>query len=360
MLRKVSWTALVCLMSAACSSGSEGDPAPGTPGQSASGGASAGLSGSAGLAAGPTAGSAAGGAPGSGFSGSGGSTPGGSGGSASVIAGQGSGGVAGSGNAPSSGGGGASAGTAGSGISGMTSAGVGGSSAGAAGAPSSAGAAGNASGGNTSSAPDIPCPTGATFCSGFEGAALPAGTRFHAVGPSSENAYSFDSTQHVSGQKSFAITQGSGGFYYRALAVPVPGQNFWVRLHVRVSSVFGDGSHDSLFGPSTGGLDADVNNEALVEFSEQFDQVLLNTDDQLFQPQSKSTLSANTWHCMEAHYDGASGDVQIFADGQLIIDAKGYARRTFQSFRIGYMQYNDARAVWYDDVVVAPTRVNCE
>jgi hypothetical protein len=246
---------------------------------------------------------------------------------------------------------GGSAGMAGDSASGGRSAG------GTSGGTSAAGAGGV--GGVASSEPDIACPDGATFCSGFEGTALPAGTKFHAVGPTDAATYSFDVNDPKAGRQSLAIPEHSGGFYYRALTVPVPGSNFWVRLYLRVSRAFGDGGHDSLFGASNGNLDADVNGEALVEFSEQFDEVLLNTDDQLFNPAGATMLPANTWHCIEAHYDGTNGNVQIFAGGKEIINAPGYARQTFQTFRLGYMQYHDTRAVWYDDVVVAPTRVNC-
>jgi hypothetical protein len=107
-------------------------------------------------------------------------------------------------------------------------------------------------------------------------------------------------------------------------------------------------------------LTADVNGEALVELSEQFNEILLNTDDALFNPPTNNTLPANTWLCMEAHYNGGSGDVEIFADGAPLIDAAGYRAVTFQTFRIGYMRYNDDRTVRYDDVVVAPNRVGCD
>ena len=245
---------------------------------------------------------------------------------------------------------GGSGGSAGGGA--PATAGKGGGGAGAGGA-----AAGGPSGGGSS---DIVCPTGATFCSGFEGTALPAGTKFHAVGPTDAMTYEFDTENPKFGKQSLSIPEHSGGFYYRALAVPVPGNDFWVRLYVRVSRAFGDDGHDSLFGASNGNIDADVNNEALVEFSEQFNEVLLNTDDQLFNPSGMSTLSASEWHCIEAHYEGGSGNVQIYADGTEIINAPGYAKASFQSFRIGYMQYHDTRGVWYDDVIVAPARVNCQ
>lgn len=255
------------------------------------------------------------------------------------------------GTAPStSGAGGMNGGSGGGGA--PASAGKGGGGAGSGGA-----AAGGPSGGGSG---DIVCPSGATFCSGFEGTALPAGTKFHAVGPSGAMTYTFDTTNPKFGKQSLSIPEHSGGFYYRALAVPVPGNDFWVRLYVRVSRAFGDDGHDSLFGASNGNIDADVNNEALVEFSEQFNEVLLNTDDQLFNPSGMSTLTANDWHCIEAHFEGGSGNVQIFSDGMEIINAPGYAKASFQSFRIGYMQYHDTRGVWYDDVIVAPARVNCQ
>jgi hypothetical protein len=211
------------------------------------------------------------------------------------------------------------------------------------------------------SGPDIDCPAGASFCSGFESGAFPAGTQFHSVGPGSPNPFLFDSTEVFAGTQALVIpATNSGGFFYRALAVPVPGQDFWVRLYMHLSTPLGDNSHDSVFGASSGALTADVNGEALVELSEQFNEILLNTDDALFNPPTNNTLPANTWLCMEAHYDGVSGDVEIFADGAALVDAAGYRALNFQTFRIGYMRYNDDRTVRYDDVVVAPNRVGCD
>jgi hypothetical protein len=208
---------------------------------------------------------------------------------------------------------------------------------------------------------DIACPAGATFCSGFEGSDVPSGTQFHAGGPPSLT-YELDDTEAFAGNQSLLIPATGAGFYYRALAVPVPGNDFWVRLHVRVSTVFGDNSHDSLFGGSSGALAADNNNENLVELSEQFGGVLLNTKDDVF-PEGPAvttgTVSANTWHCFEAHYNGNNGNVDVFMDGTQVIAAAAYKPLTYASFRIGYMRYNNDRAVWFDDVVVAPQRVNC-
>lgn len=223
------------------------------------------------------------------------------------------------------------------------------------------GAAGTGSAPPLPTEPDIDCPAGASFCSGFEGTQFPAGTQFHSVGPQTPTPFAFDSTETFAGQQALVIpATNSGGFFYRALAVPVPGQDFWVRLYMHLSTALGDNSHDSVFGASSGGIQADVNGEALVELSEQFERILLNTDDALFNPMVGSTLAPNTWHCIEAHYNGVTGDVQIFADGEQLINATGYRQLTYQSFRIGYMRYNDDRTIRYDDVIVAPNRVSCD
>ena len=208
--------------------------------------------------------------------------------------------------------------------------------------------------------PDIDCPAGASFCSGFEGTAFPDGTQFHSVGPGLPNPFQFDSTDVFAGEQSLVIpATNSGGFFYRALAVPVPGQDFWARVYMNLSTPLGDNSHDSVFGASSGAITADVNGEALVELSEQFNEILLNTDDAVFNPTTNTTLPANQWLCMEAHYNGGNGNVEIFADGAALINAPGYRAVTYQSFRIGYMRYNDDRTVRFDDLIGAPTRVGC-
>ena len=64
---------------------------------------------------------------------------------------------------------------------------------------------------------------------------------------------------------------------------------------------------------------------------------------------------------MEAKFDGATGDVQVFANKTLIVDAAAWppAQAAFTTFEFGYATYHSSATVWYDDVVVAPTRVGC-
>jgi hypothetical protein len=65
---------------------------------------------------------------------------------------------------------------------------------------------------------------------------------------------------------------------------------------------------------------------------------------------------------MEAKFDGATGDVQVFANKALIIDATAWApaKAAFNTFEFGFANYHDpGGTIWYDDVVVAPARVGC-
>jgi hypothetical protein len=205
------------------------------------------------------------------------------------------------------------------------------------------------------------CPPDATFCSGFEEGMLPVGARFETNPPAQ---LQFDDTMARSGARSVVFPRGAPGFGVRLLVVPIPGQRYWVRLFMRTDSVFGDNSHDSVFIQSS--TDGDNNSESGVEFSEQGDQVLLNSDDQLFAQGGPGfpsrpgpTLPADTWLCMEAFFDGDAGDVMVFADGVPLIDAKGFRRIQNATFRFGYLQFNDPRTVWFDDVAVAPERIGC-
>jgi hypothetical protein len=213
------------------------------------------------------------------------------------------------------------------------------------------------------SGPDIACPANATFCSGFESDTLPNGSIYQG-NPGLE----FDDSVSRSGDRS-AVFDAVDGFNIREVVAPIPGQTFWARLFIQTSTTFGDNDHDSLFVASTATLQQDNNAEHGPEFSEQGNQILINADDQLFNAAGPGfpsgnqgpTLSPNVWHCVEAFYDGGSGDVQFFADGQLLIDAPGFSRLSYQTFRFGYLQFpgHTPHVVWYDDVVVAASRVGC-
>jgi hypothetical protein len=154
-----------------------------------------------------------------------------------------------------------------------------------------------------------------------------------------------------------------GAFHYRMLGVTVP-QTFWVRLHIKSDQAIGQDGHNAFFIAMT---DPNYHNSThSVEVSEQFNCIILNDHDALFPTGNtcgtNTALSANAWHCMEAMFDGSTGNVQVYADGTQIINATGWAnaKAPFNTFEFGYANYHDpAASVWYDDVAIGPTRLGC-
>lgn len=207
------------------------------------------------------------------------------------------------------------------------------------------------------------CPAGAFFCTGFENG-FPPGTANIAGGSAIPNPFVLDTNEVNSGSQSFHLPAGPNqAFLYRVLAIPAPGQQFWVRMFFRTDVAFGSSnSHEAIFGPSTGSLAQDNNNETRIELSEQFGYMLLHVRDGLREPAVRTRLAANEWHCLEARYDGDAGEVEIFANGQAFIDDQAaLMQHDFQTFRLGYMKFNNtSRAVWFDDVVLAPDRIGCD
>lgn len=206
------------------------------------------------------------------------------------------------------------------------------------------------------------CPADAFFCTGFENG-FPPGTANILGGSPISNAFVLDTVERNSGAQSFHLPAGPNqAFLYRVLAIPVATQQFWVRMFFRSDVAFGSSnSHESIFAPSTGNLTQDNNNETRIELSEQFGYMLLNIRDSLREPLVRTRLAANEWHCIEARYDGDAGEVEIFANGDpLIDDQAGLLQLDFQTFRLGYMKFNNTtRAVWFDDVVLATNRIGC-
>jgi hypothetical protein len=211
--------------------------------------------------------------------------------------------------------------------------------------------------------PDIPCPADAFFCSGFENG-FPAATRNIIGGGDVPNAFALDTAERNSGAQALLLpAQPTIRFVYRVLAVPVTAQQFWARMFFRTDVAFGSSVvHESIFGASAGDLTQDNNQEGRrIELSEQFEYMLLNVSDTTPEPAVRRQLAANEWHCIEARYDGDAGQVEIFADGEQFINDEGpLFQADFQTFRLGYMQFNGTpRNVWYDDVILSANRVGC-
>lgn len=342
--------------SASSSNGSGGAPGSGSGGKTASGGSSGtGGSGSGGTVG--TGGSASGGNVGSGGSGSGGSV--------------GSGGKVGSGGSSS---GGSASGGSNSGGSSGTGGGAGGAMTG--GSPGSGGASGGASasgGSNGAGGGSAGCPAGALFCSGFEDATLPSALvyKVNAAPGDWSRDFALDTTVHHGGKQSLRVKSssesGTSGSSYKMLAVPAA-TTFWARFYMQSEMDIGGLEHNAF--ASASGSD-DPNDGVSCEFAEDVGLAFNTKDDDRWPTGYGRTSSGgtmpyslpkNAWHCVEISYDGAGKIQQLFVEGMQVINATSYptGSATFKEFKFGFMEFHGPpRKIWYDDIVVSPTRSPC-
>lgn len=295
-----------------------------------------------------------GGSGGTGTSGSAGSVSGGSGGS---VATGGTNGVAGS------------VGTSGSGGS-LATGGSGGSTTGGAGGSGTSGA-----GGSGGSGSGVACPADKTFCADFEANALPAGAVYKVNAAPGEwtRDYAVDTTVFRGGKSSLKVKAssdaGSSGSMYRMLAVPAPTGKFWVRFYIRQEDAdIGAVDHNAFVVAS----DTDEPNSSVsIEMAEDVG-LSFNTSDAVRWPMGFGrvdgnpkpfTLAKATWHCIEISYDSETRAQKLYVNGTLQIDATDYpmsVANPLKFFKFGFNGFHGpARAVWYDDVAVGPTRAGC-
>jgi hypothetical protein len=283
-------------------------------------------------------------------------------------------GGASSGGALTSGGSNNNGGTAaGMGSGGAAGASSGASSGGSSGAGSgSGGNAGNAGSSNGAGGGGAACPANATFCSGFEEAGLPKGAIYKLNGdPATPWTHDFelDTTVHHSGSAALRVrtnTEASGA--YKMLAVPAPGSAFWVRFYLRSDVDLGASDHN-VYAYAAGS--DDPNSSTFVEFAEDVG-LAFNSHDDVRWPAGYGrlmgggtmpfSLPKDAWYCIEISFDGQNRVAQLFIDGMQKIDATMYPAMasTFTTFKFGYNAlHGTVRKTWYDDVAVAPARINC-
>ena len=358
------------------SGGSGAGLGSGSSGTTGAGGVSAGSGGSSGTGFGGFGGSSsAGGSTGLGGSsarggsiGGGGLSGTGSGGTTGRGGSSGIGGAAGGSGAAGAAGGGnnGSAGGVASGTGGSTGAGGGTSAGGSTGAGGTTG-----TGGTTSTAF---CPAGAIFCADFEEASgvpsnRPVGTATFvdatetgATFDGANGVMALDATAPYDGHQSLQVTPASTAAV-RALAIAVP-STFWVRLYIKSDQPIGQTNENGFFGAGTSPTFATGN---YVELSEDAGCLFLDKGGTLFPTDTKScalnaALSANTWHCLVAAFDGATGNVMLYSGATEIINATAWApaHEAFNTFELGtFVDNPNGATVWYDDVVISAMPLTC-
>jgi hypothetical protein len=254
-------------------------------------------------------------------------------------------------------------------------AGVGGTTGGTSGSSGAGGANSGAGGGMAGggSGP-VPCPTDATFCSGFEDSALPSGAVYKVnAAPGDWNRdFAIDTTIFRSGKSALRVKSGSdvgtSGSAYQMLAVPAPLAKFWVRFYIRQDDLDLGGVDHNVF---AGAADSDEpNSQVMVEFAEDVG-LAFNTHDAVVWPSGYGRVNGATmpfslpkgmWHCIEISYDSEKREQHAYLGGQQI-DATDYpaaVASAFKFFKFGFNKlHGPARSVWYDDVAVGPTRAGC-
>jgi hypothetical protein len=285
--------------------------------------------------------------------------------------------MANGGSANSNGGsanGGAASGGAASGGAAQAGAGRGGSAQGGASQGGSAGATG--SGGSSAGATGSgACPANATFCSGFEDSGLPSGAKYEPDYQKADWAMymAIDTTQKHAGKSSLLVKAATGsGYSPRLLSVAVPGSTFWVRAYMRSDVDIGQAEHNAFMEAmvsKSGASDPGDPNLDSMEIAEQYCQVVLNHSDEVVTSNNSgmacgttgALLPKDTWHCVEAFFDGPNGAVQVYANGAKIIDKSGWTKLSYGAFSFGFEQFHGpSRNMWYDDVAVAAARIGCE
>ena len=284
-----------------------------------------------------------------------------------------SGGSGGTGGGDSSGTGGAASGAGGAQASGGAT-GAGGATSGSGGSSTGAGGTGGAGGAVSGTGGSGGCPANAIFCSGFEDAALPANATYVSSNDNNDptKGLVFDKTTFHAGMQSLKFLPLTA-YAQRQVSVPAA-PTFWFRAYLRTDVDIG-GPAGSMHNVFFEAMYSSGQQDKGVEITEEDCELGANINDTRYgsngttnQPGCPTavplgtTLPANTWHCIEGFLDGTQGNFQVFANGTMVINQTGIAgaKQTFSALRFGYREYHPhGRTVWYDDVVVAPTRVGC-
>ena len=227
---------------------------------------------------------------------------------------------------------------------------------------------------NVGGAVSSACPANATFCSGFEVTTLPTGAVYKANAAPGEWTRDFevDTTVFHSGKSSLRVkadTEGGVSGAYRMLAVPAPMATFWVRFYMQQTDLDIGGKDHNVFASASG---SDEPNAPSVEFAEDVG-VAFNAMDVVRWPatfgrtvsggENPYTLPKGMWHCIEISFDSQGRAQKLFINKTQQIDAMDYpltVSAPFKFFKFGFNQlHGPTRKVWYDDVAVAPSRIDC-
>lgn len=203
------------------------------------------------------------------------------------------------------------------------------------------------------------------FCSDFEGGSLPSEVQFFPeyLRARMGEFVTLDSTGH-SGTRSVKV---SGTDFSQMLGVAVP-SNFWGRIYLKSATDIQMG-HNTYVAAAEG--NGDPNNGEQIRIGEHQCQLELNrkSDDKemlsnggMYMCSGGVKLVANTWYCLEFHYDGPGRSVSVFVDGTEVnaMHVTDWGPYDYKLFKFGFEKYHGgAKTMWYDDLALHSERVGC-
>ncbi len=208
--------------------------------------------------------------------------------------------------------------------------------------------------------------SGLSFCSDFEDG-LPDELTFYPEYQQANmaNFVELDSTVAKSGSQSIKVT---GTDFSQMLALPTPAADFWGRVYIQSNTDIQSG-HNTYVAATDGS--GDPNDGEHIRIGEHQCQLELNrrTDDAeklsnggTYECSGGIELKADTWYCLEFHYDGPGSEVQVFVDGTDVdaLHVTDWGPYDYKLFKFGFEKYHgDAKTLWYDDLALGSERIGC-
>ena len=233
----------------------------------------------------------------------------------------------------------------------------------------------------------LPC-SALPLCDGFESAAVggPPDPRLWTISQpdcTGSGTLAVDGSEAHSGKQSVKVDGGGGYcdhiFISNASAVAALGPQVYTRLFVRVAAPLGAGHVSFLAMKDSADMGGDVRmggQDMVLMYNRESDDATLPVMSPTGTGESVA-LAANTWTCIESHFDETAGTIDTWVDGKEIaglvengtpvpdvstqwLSQAGW-KPTLADFRIGWESYSgQTMTLWFDDVALASQRIGCD
>jgi hypothetical protein len=265
------------------------------------------------------------------------------------------------------------------------------------GPPASADPDASASKGDAVAAPEAATtgPAGCSalpLCDGFESAAAggpPSATLWSISQPdcTGTGTLAVDGSQAHSGNHSVMVTGGGGYcdhiFISNASVIGALGPQVYTRLFVRLGAPLGAGHVTFLAMRDSADRLGDVRSDVRMGGQDMILMYNRQSDDATLPVMSPTgtgesvALAADTWTCIESHFDETAGTIDTWVDGKEIaglvengtpaadvstqwLSQAGW-KPVLSDFRLGWESYSgQTMTLWFDDVALAAHRIGCD